>query len=49
MIETEHHQRVGIGENAFVDRQLVTGLVNALEDCDRMARGFTGDFLETQG
>jgi hypothetical protein len=49
MVEPEHHQRVGVGENAFVDRQLVAGLVNALENGDRMTRRFTGDLLEAEG
>ena len=35
MVEPEHHQRVGVGENAFVDRQLVAGLVDALENGDQ--------------
>ena len=49
MIESEHHQGVGVGENAFIDRQLVAGLVDALEDRDRMAGRFAGDLLETEG
>ena len=49
MVEPEHHQGVGVGENAFIDRQLVAGLVDALEDSDRMARRFAGDLLETEG
>jgi hypothetical protein len=49
VIEPEYHQRVGVGENAFVDLQPVSGLVNALEDSDRVARRFTGYFLKTEG
>ena len=49
MIESEHHQGVGVGENAFIDRQFVAGLVDALEDRNRMAGRFTGDLLETEG
>ena len=49
MVEPEHHERVGVGENAFIDRQLVAGLVDALEDGDRMASSFAGDLLETEG
>ena len=39
MVETEHHQRVGVGQDAFVDRELVAGLVDALEDRDRVPGG----------
>ena len=49
MVESEHHQRVGVSENALVDRQLIAGLVNALENGDRMARCLAGDLLETEG
>jgi hypothetical protein len=49
MIESEHHQGVSVGENALIDRQSVSGLVDALEDGDRMARCFAGDLLETEG
>src|SRR5579871_118762 len=48
MIEAEHHQRVGIGENALVDRKLVAGLIDALKDRDRMARRFAGNLLEAE-
>ena len=40
---------VGVSENALVDRQLVAGLVDALEDGDRVARCFAGDLLEAEG
>ena len=49
MIETEHHKRVRVGENAFVDRKLVAGLVNTLENGDWMVRCFAGDLLEAEG
>ena len=49
MVEPEHHQGVGVSENAFVDRQLVAGLVDPLEDGDRMVRCFAGDLLEAEG
>ncbi len=49
MIEAENHQRIGVGKNAFVDRQLVSGLINALKDGDGMSRGFAGDLLKTEG
>ena len=43
VVQAEHHQRVGVGQNPFVNRQLVAGLVDALEHGDRMAGGFAGD------
>ena len=49
MIEPEHHESIGVGENAFVDRQLVPGLVDALKNGDRMPRCLAGDLLETEG
>ncbi len=49
MVESEHHQRVGVGQNTFIDRQLESGLVDALEDGDRMASRFASDLLETEG
>ena len=49
MVETEHHQRVGVGQDSLVDRQLVAGLVDALEDGDRVPGGFSGELLECQG
>ena len=48
VVEPEHHQGVGVGEDPLVDRKLVAGLVDALEHRDRMAGGFAGDFLEGQ-
>ena len=49
MVEAEHHERVGVGQDPFVDRQLVAGLVDALEDRDRVPGGFFGELLERQG
>src|SRR3984957_64202 len=49
MIEPEHHEGVGVGENAFIDWLLVTGLIDALENSDWMARRLAGDLLETEG
>ena len=48
VVEPEHHQGVGVGQDPFVDRKLVAGLVDALEDGDRVAGGFAGQFLERQ-
>ena len=49
MVETEHHERVGVGQHPFVDRELVTGLVDALEDRHWVPGGLLGQFLERQG
>jgi hypothetical protein len=37
MVEAEHHQRVGVPENALVDRLLESSLVDALKHRDRMS------------
>ena len=49
MVEPEHHQRVGVGQDPFVDRQLVAGLVDALVDRDRVPGGLSGELLKCQG
>ena len=49
MVEAEHHQRVGVGQHAFVDRELVAGLVDALEDGHWVPGGLLGQLLESQG
>ena len=38
MVEPEHQERVGVSQNPFVNRQLVAGLVDALEHRDRDGR-----------
>ena len=38
VIEAEHHQRVGVGEHALVDRKRWPGLVDALVDGTRAVR-----------
>ena len=48
MVEPEDHQGVGVGEDPFVDRKLVAGLVDALKYGDRVAGGFAGQVLECQ-
>ena len=48
VVESEHHERVGICQDPFVNRQLVARLVNALENGDRMAGGFAGNLLEAE-
>ena len=44
MVQSEHHQRIGVGQNSFVDRQFVACLVDALEDGNRMAGDLAGNF-----
>ena len=46
VVQAEHHQRVGVGQHPFVNRQLVAGLVDALEHGDRMAGRLADDLLE---
>ena len=46
MIESEHHQRVGIVQDALVDRRRLPCLVHALVDRDGMSRGLRDDLLE---
>ena len=48
MVEAEHHERVGVRQNSFIDRQLVAGLVDSLENGDRMAGYLAGDLLEAE-
>ena len=48
MVQPKHEQRVAVIENALVDGLLVSGLIDALEDRDRMSRHFTGDLLKAQ-
>ena len=48
MIEAEHHQRVGVVENARVDRKLLPRLVDALVDGDWMSRQLANQLLETK-
>jgi hypothetical protein len=39
---------VGVGEDSLVDRQLVSGLIDALEHRDRMAGCLLGQRLEVE-
>src|SRR6516165_12124216 len=48
VIESEDHQGVGVCQYPLVDRQLVAGLVDALEDRDRVTGHLAGQFLEVQ-
>ena len=41
VVESEHHQSVGVGQDPFIDRQSITRLIDALEHGDGMA----GDVL----
>ena len=49
MVEPEHHQRVGVGQNPLVDRKFVAGLVDALEDGDGVPGGLSRELLEGEG
>ena len=40
--------RKAIGQHPLIDRELVARLIDALEDCDRMAGGLLGQLLERQ-
>src|SRR4029453_7760867 len=40
--------RVGVGQNPFVDGQLVASLVDTLEDGDRVAGGFADNLLKAE-
>ena len=46
VVETEHHQRVGVLQDAFVDRELVSCLVNPLKYRGRMAGDLGNDLLK---
>ena len=48
VVESKHHERVGICENPFVNWQLETRLVNALENGNSMAGGLAGNTLEVE-
>ena len=48
VIEPEHHQRVGVGQDPLIDWQLVAGLVDALEHRDGMTGHLTGKLLKRQ-
>ncbi len=48
MVEAEHHQRVGVGEDPLVDRQLVPRLVDALVHGDGMPGRLAHELLERQ-
>ena len=48
MVEAEHHQRVGVVEDALVDGLGVAGLVDALEHRNRVTSHLAGQILERQ-
>ena len=48
VVQAEHHDRIGIRQDPFVDRQLVAYLIDALEHRDRMAGDFASDLLEAE-
>ena len=47
MIQSKHHQGVGVGQDSLVDREPVSGLVDALIHSDRMAGRFSDDRPES--
>jgi hypothetical protein len=48
MVQAKHEQRVAVVENALIDRLFVSGLIDALEDRDRMSGRFARDLLKAQ-
>ena len=48
MVWAKHHERVGIGEDSFVNQQLEARLVDALKHRHRMAGGLAGNLLEAE-
>ena len=46
VVQAEHHQRVRVGQHPFVNRQPVTGLVDALEHGDGVPGRLADDLLE---
>ena len=46
MVEAENHQGIRVRQNPFVYRQLVSGLVDALEHGNRMTGSLTCQLLE---
>src|SRR5258708_20858379 len=49
MVETKHHQRVGVGEHPFVERQLLACLVNPLIHSDGMPCRLVHERLKPNG
>src|ERR1700758_4845913 len=49
MVETKHHQSVGVGEYPFVERQSLTRLVNPLVNSDGMPCRLAHECLEPNG
>ena len=47
VIQAEDHQRVGIAQDALVQRQSLTGLIDPLKDCDRRAGDSSDHLLES--
>ena len=48
VVQPEHHERVGVGQNAFVNRQFESCLVDALKDGDGVAGHLSGELLEAE-
>src|SRR3954454_22644829 len=49
VVESQHHEGVRVGQDAFVDRKLVAGLVDTLEDRHRMRGRFLWHCWRIQG
>ena len=48
VVESEHHQGVGVSQDPFVNRKLVARLVDALKHGDAVARRLTRQLLKRQ-
>jgi hypothetical protein len=48
VVQSKHKECVGICQEAFLYRQRIPSLIDALKDCYRMTRGLTGDLLKTE-
>src|SRR5438067_10087815 len=49
VVETKHHQRVGVGEHPFVERQSLARLVDSLVNSDGLPRSLADERLEPYG
>ena len=47
VIQAEDHQRVGVAEDALVQRQSLAGLIDPLKDCDRRSGDSPDHLLES--
>ena len=49
VVQAENHQRVRVGKDSLIDRELVPCLVDALVNSHRMIGRLTHDLLESEG